>query len=152
MSKVAEAAWAAQRADEDARAAAERKRAVEASRKAASERRARIKKHRHLLDESVLPIIFPNTKWSIIEVYVQGVGKDAKPTLVVREKGADNTWDPEFRINLDGVFIDYTHRSWTYGTERSQPAAYPIKTALDVGQYLKLMSDQMDEAYRRNPD
>lgn len=146
MSKVSQIAWAAQRADEEKRKKAELKLAEERGRKADRELKARVKKRRHLFDDSILPKLFPDAEWSITNAVV----RDGVPTVFVHEVGDDNL---RFRVTADGVFIDYEAVTYTYGGHESRTAAHlKVETALDVGRYLKIMSDQLDESYRRNPD
>lgn len=146
MSKVSQIAWAAQRADEEKRKKAELKAANERQRVAERGLNARIKKHRHLFDDSILPKLFPDAAWVISNASEK---TSSGPTVWAHEQGDDT----EFRITADGVFIDYEAVTYTYGGHASRTAtSMKVETVLDVGRYLRIMSDQLDESYRRNPD
>lgn len=144
MSIVAKAAWDAIH-NEEARKTAEKQKAADAhAAKAKKERDARIRKHKHLLDDSVLPKIFPDAEWVIVDALA-----GETPRLLVKEKGGDIT----FRVTPSETYINYTSRTYDYsGYPITRDARIKVETALDVGQYLKIMSDQLDEMYRRNPD
>lgn len=144
MSKVQEAAWAAQRAEEERQAKEKQKVAKAAADQARKERQARVRKHKHLLEKSVLPRIFPDAEWVIEDVLL-----GETPRLLVKEKGGDIT----FRVTPSETYIQYESRTYDYsGYPRTQDARIKVESALDVGRYLKIMSDQLDESYRRHPD
>lgn len=154
---VSSAAWAAVR-DEEERRRRERDAQQLKEMKAEKVRFNRlVRKHHHLLTDSILPNLFPDTKWHVTRVSEVWKGPNGSlnlPTLWVRDAKDSPSFATEFRINEHGVYIDYNDERSVYGPPywESVPATVEIKSVLDVGRVLKRKSDIMDASYRRNPD
>lgn len=147
MSKIASAAWEAIRAEDEIKAEAARKLDEEQRRRSMEARNDRIRPHMHLLGESVLPQIFPDTEWYVLDAYDTHTGK---PSLLVKEKGADS---PSFRVTANGTFIDYEDVTYQFdGSPYRRNVSIEIKSVLDVGRYLKRKSEMLDASWRRYPD
>lgn len=141
---AAAAAYQAEEAEQRKAQAARERQDAETLRR---ERQRRIRKYKHLLDESVLVTIFPGVEWKIIDVDVL---HDKSGVLRVRD--ASDLDSPVFHISATETWIEYRRVDNSYGRYTEQDDKWPVRTALDVGRYLKYQRDAIDEFYRRNPD